>query len=589
MRADRFLRHRGLILVAAGGAVAEGGILALLAPGALAVAPQVTALPPVAAYHDLRWLFADGQSWLPFAAIALAVLLARAAVDAILLRLAWPRTAGVPGLPAVPGSCDPEPPEEAVRRRPLPPPRLSRAFWSCLGLTAVCWMLLSPAVTLAFGAAVLPFSWPLIGALPIVLGVLLALSHGGAFPGWWHRLPPMRAIGWLLSSLVAASAAACVISHLDTAGAFLVGVAAGLANARAWYGMAALAARLPHRPASWLPSRVLHAVPLAPLAAVLTLALVVGAARLMFTGTIRVIHHPPVAVALAAAGEGTAAQPSGSSEVPVRASHAPAGAVLVVEGWGTWCCDAAAGLRAVLRAAEPRALVRQFSYRGLDATGSPVRSGPPDDDLPLPELGDKIAAQVMYLNRVTGGPVSVVAESEGTLGVYAMLARHPTLPVGSIVLLSPIIDPGQLSFPGAGHGGSAVPPAALDELDHLVGTMSPYGSAGAGELLASVSRLGARYFTQASADRPIRWLGVIPLADALTLPVCGLPPGVLVVPALHGGLLGHPDVLRVVAQFIAGGAPVSASPGQARLRVAAEVITSAATAWRMPGTSAACP
>src|SRR5215472_3718945 len=114
-----FFRHRALILVAAGGAVAEGGILTALAPAARPVAPQVTALPSIAAYHDLRWLFADGGSWAGFAAIMLAVLLARAALDAMLLLLAWPRT---------PSS-------------PVPPPRPSRAFWSCLGLTAVSWVL----------------------------------------------------------------------------------------------------------------------------------------------------------------------------------------------------------------------------------------------------------------------------------------------------------------------------------------------------------------------------------------------------------------------------------------------------------------
>ena len=61
--AEGFLRHRGLILVAVGGAVAEGGLLTLLAPAARPVAPQATAVPSLAAYHDLRWLFTDSQSW----------------------------------------------------------------------------------------------------------------------------------------------------------------------------------------------------------------------------------------------------------------------------------------------------------------------------------------------------------------------------------------------------------------------------------------------------------------------------------------------------------------------------------------------
>ena len=50
-------------------------------------------------------------------------------------------------------------------------------------------------------------------------------------------------------------------------------------------------------------------------------------------------------------------------------------------------------------------------------------------------------------HALTHKPVDVVAESEGSLGVYAMLDRHPGLPVGAVVLLSPIVEPGQLSYP----------------------------------------------------------------------------------------------------------------------------------------------
>src|ERR1700744_2949959 len=95
--AEGFLRHQGLILVAAGGAVIEDGLLALVAPTAKSIAPQVTAIPSLAAYHDLRWLFADTQSWAWFAGLVVAVLAARAALDAALLRLAWPRGLPAPG------------------------------------------------------------------------------------------------------------------------------------------------------------------------------------------------------------------------------------------------------------------------------------------------------------------------------------------------------------------------------------------------------------------------------------------------------------------------------------------------------------
>jgi hypothetical protein len=562
--AEGFLRHRGLILTAAGGAVVEGGLLALFAPNARSVAPQVTALPSIAAYHDLRWLFTDTQSQLWFGGLVAAVLVARAALDVTMLRLAWPR-----GLPA---------------------PKTSRAFVSCAALTLLAWVLLSPAVTLAFGVAVLPFSWPFLAAFPLMLGIVAALSHGGVITAWWRRLPPARAVLWLLGSFAAATVAAAVITHLSTGAALLVAALTGLVNARAWYAVAVLAARLQPRPHESLPARMLFSLPYAPIAAVMVLAVVVGVARLLFTGTIQLPISPAnaaPAAALVGPGGGAASGQQAAPSPAAAVAAATASAVLVVGGWGSSCCDAADGLSAVL----PGVPVRQFSYVGLNAQGKPIPSGASADDLPLPALGDRIAAQVRALHAVTGRPVAVVAESEGTLGVYAMLARDHGLPVSSVVLLSPIVSPGQLTYP-PGPDGASVSEAALDELNHLVGGMSPYGPSGAQNLLSSVSEFGARYFEDmvtaaggGGGGKPIRWLAVVPLADAVTLPDCGLPPGVIVVPAFHGGLLGDASVLPMVSAFLSG-RNVTANDGQ--LREAAELITGAAAAWRMPDTDSAC-
>jgi len=254
----------------------------------------------------------------------------------------------------------------------------------------------------------------------------------------------------------------------------------------------------------------------------------------------------------------------------------------------------------------PAIPMRQFSYQGLDARGKPVPSGASADDVPLPELGDRIAAQVRALNAVTKRPVAVVAESEGTLGVYAMLARNPGLPISGVVLLSPIVSPGQLTYP-PGDDGATASEAALNELNHLVGGMSPYGPGGAQDLLSSVSKFGAQYFadmiaaaagdatdqggrggTVPGADgRPIRVLAVVPLADAVTLPQCALPSSVIVVPAFHGGLLGDSTVLPLVSSFLAGRSVTSPDDGQ--LHDLAELITGVAAPWRMPDTGAACP
>ncbi len=566
--AEGFLRHRGLILAAAGGAVVEGGSLTLLAPNARSVAPQVTAVPSLAAYHDLRWLFTDSQSWLWFGGLVAVVLIARAALDVTMLRLAWPRDVAAP--------------------------RTSRALVSCAALTLLAWVLLSPAVTLAFGVAVLPFSWPFLAAFPIMLGIVAALSHGGVITAWWRRLPPARAVLWLLGSFTAATVAAAMITRLPTGAALAVTALTGLVNARAWYSLAVLAARLQPRPRESVPARMLFSLPFAPIAAVMVLALVVGAARLLFTGTIELPISPASNTVQAAAqaggpvtvsGSGTQAAASPAASPAAAVAAATASAVLVVGGWGSSCCDAANGLPAML----PEVPVRQFSYVGLNARGRPIPSGSSADDLPLPQLGDRLAAQVLALHAASGRPVAVVAESEGTLGVYAMLARYPGLPVSSVVLLSPIVSPGQLTYP-PGPDGASVSEAALDELNRLVGGMSPYGPSGAQNLLSSVSEFGARYFDDminAVGGKSIRWLAVVPLADAVTLPECGLPAGVIVVPAFHGGLLGDPSVLPMVTAFLAGHSVTAAGDGQ--MREAAELITGAAAAWRMPDTESACP
>jgi hypothetical protein len=574
--AGGFFRHRGLIAFCAGGAIAEAGLLSFLAPAARPLAPQVTALPPLAAYHDLRWLFAFNQSWLGFTGVLVLLLLARAAVDAVLLLLAWPKE-----------------PSATVTR-----PRFLTSFVSCAVLTVLVWLVMSPVVTLMFGVALVPFSWPFLAALPIMLGTTLVLSHGGVGQAWWRRLPPARTVAWLLATVLVLSAASAAMAHLDTTGALAVAGLAGVVNARAWYGLTAAAVRRaaeePPPGGVWgggqppqaggprgVVPRGLALLPVTPLAAVMVIALVVGLARMAFTGA---VQFSPAAADVAA---GAVAQPAGG---PAAGQAATAhrvgpirGAVLVVQGFGSTCCHDSDALAA----AEPDMIVRQFSYLGLNVAGNPIPYGPAAEDLPIQVLGDRMATQLERLYQQAHVAVDVVAESEGTLGLYAMLARHPHLPVRSLVLLSPIVAPGQIAAPGQASG--TVPGAALITLNNLVGGMSPYGSSGARELIDSVSQVGATYFASVSKDSGIPWLAVIPLADAVTLPACPWPPSVIFVAAFHGGLLGLASVRQMVVSFLADGRVSPSGPSQQRLRSAAQLIAAAATAWRMPNLGSACP
>jgi hypothetical protein len=550
-----FFQHRGLIAFAVGGAIAETVLLLILAPAAVSLGPQLTAMPSIAAYHDLRWLFAGQESALLFALGALVLLAARAALDAVLLRLAWPRMPG--------GSAQ--------------PPSMVTAFCSCLGLTALTWLLLAPAVTLTFGVAVVPFSWPFLAALPLVVGIAAALSHGGVTSAWWRRLPPPATVGWLLISFVALSLASIAMLRSAAVLAVLIAAVAGLVNARAWYAIAATAARLPQEVTShdsaWRTfGKLVGWIPLAPIAALLVVVLAVGVARLLFTGTIQLpVSRPVSAAALAGDGNQVHAKPSAPREK---------GSVLVVGGFGSSCCDDTGDLGA------SGMNVRQFSYAGLTAKGEPRPQGSSADDVPLPWFGDQMAVQVLRMHKVTGRPVNIVAESEGTLGLYAMLARHPGLPIGKVVLLSPIIAPGQYGT----DSSDAISQDALNELNTLIGRMSPYGSEGAEELINSVARYGAAYFADVTADRGrgVQALVVVPLADATTM-ACDLPSSVLVVPEFHGGLLGDPAVQLTVRSFLSGhGVPAAMASESDGFRTLANAISDAASAWRMPVARLAC-
>ncbi len=568
----------------------EAGVLSFIAPWARPLAPQVTALPPLAAYHDLRWLFTLNQSWLGFTAVLVLILLTRSAVNAALLLLAWPRESGgiVGG-----GFAGGVPPRVGIPR-----PRFLGSVLSCAVLTVLVWLVMSPVVTVMFGVALLPFSWPFLAVLPVLLGAALALSHGGVGQTWWRRLPPAPTAAWLLATFLILSAAAVLMTHLDTAGIIAVAGLVGVVDARAWYGLTRAAVRRsaeePPQAWQWRAAlwRIRHALhdrtswlPVAPLAAFLVLALVVGTARLVFTGT---LHLIPATSGVAAAA--IAVDDAGSPGVP--AGHVPPGptpagpagvrgALLVVAGFGSTCCHDAN----TLRAAEPGMLVRQFSYQGLDAAGNPIPYAQAAGDLPIQTLGDRMAVQLEWLYRHAHAPVNVVAESEGTLGVYAMLARHPHVPIGSVVLLSPIVRPGQL-----GQADGTVPGDLLNALNKLVGGMSPYGSSGAGELLDSVSQVGASYYDVVSHDRRVPWLAVVPLADAVTLPACSWPSNVIFVAAFHGGLLGDPSVRQLTVGFFSGGTvPAGVGSSEPGLRTEAQLISAASAAWRMPELSAPCP
>jgi hypothetical protein len=556
-----FLAHRGLMAFAAVTAMAEAGLLSAVAPAARALAPQVTALPPLAVFHDLRWLYSEQRSWLTFAALLAGMVLARSAVIVVLVRLAWPAKSAVPA------------PLEAMRCAVI--------------FTVFTSLLISPLVSLTLGVAVLPFSWPFLASLPVMLLITLPLSHGGVVSNWWRMLPPPAAVGWLLADFVVLSFAATAMGRLPFAATVPIAGLAGLFNARAWYGLTTAVVLAHGRPFALVRTRgywrtgtwQFQRIPVTPLATVVAILVTILLARLAFLASVpagETVNQDQAAGPAAAAGPGTAGHPRKGTS-PGREGPS---AILEIPGFGSHCCARNLAIAQTMHGI----LVQQFSYRGLDRAGNPLPYGPSASNLPLPVLGDRVAAQVWRLHARTGRPVEVVAESEGTLGVYAMLARHPDVPVADVVLLSPIVAPGQVSYP-VGGGAAMVPGGELQAVVWFVGGLSPFGTSGAQTLIASVNRYGARFAAAAARHRGLRLLELVPLADAVTLPACRLPSNVLVLPAMHGQLLGDPAALRIVRGFLYH-QPVSATPG---LRGTAEIVAATATAWRIPQASAPSP
>jgi hypothetical protein len=561
-----FLGRPALIAVAVAVPMAEAAAVDVTAPAARTLSPEVTALAPLAVFHDLRWLFGLGGTWPRFVLTLLAMVAARSVLDAI---LAW-----------------------------LARPRPTLLLGSSIALTICAVLLLSPLVALTFGVALLPFSWPFLGVLLVLMLYGLLLSHGSAASWWWRRLPPLRAAAWLLAEFLVLSAASLLINRVPTGWVIPVAGLVGVVNARAWYGVTTSLTRPvtkslsiapgtqaralsppPAPPAAAAPhwrSATTRRIPVAPMAVVLAIALVLGVARAGFAvASAPHLHHPSGSQA-SIGGKPAAAPPAAHPAAgPAAANRSP---VLEIRGFGSTCCSAAATLRGI----GGGALAEQFSYRGLRPDGRPLPQDAAASDLPLSQLGDRIAAQVEQLHAETGRPVNLVAESEGTLGVYAMLARHPDVPIGSVVLLSPIVNPGQVSYPSDDRDArGAVPGYALQAVVWFVGGLSPFGTSGAEKLINSVNQVGARYARAAVRENrlhPKRWLAVVPLADSLTLPACQLPAHTMVVAALHGGLLGEPGVQQTVRDFLAGRPVRTGSP----LQDAAAVVAQAASAWRMP-------
>jgi hypothetical protein len=495
----------------------------------MGLAPQVNAPAPFGVFHDLRWLIVYHNSWPGFLAEAAAVLFARGLLTALTVREAWPDDIA----------------------RPSPRVLLTRS----LAFTFLAALLLMPWTILLFGLAVVSVSWLFFAAVPTVLLLALLVHHGAITSGWWRRAPTPRALGWIALTFVVLTVAAGITAVSPRALWVPIAALTGVFNAWAWFGMV-------HAVTGTARSR--RFLPLAPAGLALLLGVVVGGSAIGFA----TVSHPVGTRADAA----TAGSDPGSQGGPGQATGKP---VLVASGfWSSWNGKSAPPFSGHYDE-------QRFSYRGVDPTGRPLPYRSADTQQPLLQLERLMSDQVDALYSQTGKPVSIVAESEGSLVAKTYLTASPHAPVSTLIMVSPLVQPARVYYPPAGAAGwGVVGGLGLQGLSDTVGAETTVDLAPSQPFLRSIVEDAPALRSVLSCPvAGVRQYAVQPLADAVasgSSQPLGIPTAV--VPAFHGGLLGDPTADRVIQDVLGGGTPSDSSLWS----LAEQVIGPASSAWQVP-------
>jgi hypothetical protein len=161
------------------------------------------------------------------------------------------------------------------------------------------------------------------------------------------------------------------------------------------------------------------------------------------------------------------------------------------------------------------------------------------------------------------------------------LLTQPASPVATLVLASPIEDPGGVFYPTKGDQGWGV---AMDEAMRLLSDafqgVAPVDLSPNNLFLASLDGKAPLLEKAMSCRLPgTRQFALLPLADATVVPVAeklGFPSVVL--PAFHGGLIESPSGEKILSRVLLN-QPVS---DDRLLQLADEAISYASAAWQVP-------
>ncbi|MGY1709601.1 hypothetical protein ACI8AC_08830 [Geodermatophilus sp. SYSU D00758] len=506
-------------------------LLAVSFVSAVPLAAQAGAPAPFGLFHDLRW--AMTFSWSPWSVawMLAALVCLRSLIDALAVRLAWPADVAPPSLTTL------------LRRSAL--------------LTAVALVALTPWVTLTFLVGATGFSPVMFAAILGAAVTVLVLTPAMVTGSWWRPRVSLRGVGWTALVWVWLMVVALALTWSPGWVAVVTALGAGAVNAWLWRRVVA-AALAPRR------SRAVPAWPLVPVA-LTTAVLVIGGwtAVPTFTG---------------ASDASDASDASGDEGIGIDVGETPAATaqpVLYIAGFGS-----SYGGEQFEIYPERFDTVR-YSYRGLGPDGEPLPYEPVQTFQSLDASADILAEQVRELAEASEGPVSLVAESEGTMVARTYLARSQDPPVDTLVQTSPLIRPARVYYPDSGteawgYGGGW----AVRGLLTLFRVQNPALEVEADiPFLRSLVEDAPLYRDQTLCPVPgVRNYLLLPLEAALTAyrgPLFRIEWAAL--PAFHASLSDDAGVQETIAQVLDG-----EEPDRAGWAASFWLIRGAAGAWQAP-------
>jgi hypothetical protein len=365
-------------------------------------------------------------------------------------------------------------------------------------------------------------------------------------------------MAWVLLSFLVLTVASAVVVLVPAPLRLPAIGAAGLFNAWAWHSIVHTIS---------CSRRARRFMPVAPLGVAALVGVIFLGVSIGFSVSTRSdhsVHAANVTDATASAGAGTGSATQATTGRPVLlVSGFGSSFTGQDDGIGTWADE------------------RRFSYRGVDADGRPLPYEDADTYQDVTRSVTLMNRQVEAFRADVEQPVTIVAESEGALVAKAYLMSHPDAPVDTLVLLSPLVEPGGAYYPPAGDDGWGVAGGlGLRWITAVVRTLSPLDVTTDEGLFRSIAdeAPALREMLACPVDG-VEQLAVFPLADA----VAGAEPqldGVpsAVVPAFHGGLADNHAVQRRIRTMLEGGV----APEYGWWEATDTVIRAGAAAWRVP-------